>query len=289
MTTIELPLPETNDPVAAEAPAEQKPQNKRVDSLRPIYLRSNYKLGKIRLPHWTVYHLGARIEEVVEQMIVAIRRDTGGSLQVGWAAEHDNQPGISRPLRVVSTLHPLHRVAIDMIFCAEGPDLYVRFELVTRSWLTYLKFALFTSSFAALFIALYGLFYMNTGVYKSLALEFARKAPTQDSGLAYAKYTSGAFGERWTLLDFLRDDPKLFLTTMGGPPTIIAGAIGLLLYKLPREWMRFPCKWLKWPNPNTFKNHATQFAVRMDRTFSMMLGNVYSVFEPTGCRRIESE
>lgn len=48
-------------------------------------------------------------------------------------------------------------------------------------------------------------------------------------------------------------DFRLGMMHLGLPIGIMAGVIGFFVWRMPKSWLRFPCRWLRWKTPDDFE------------------------------------
>lgn len=250
-----------------------------------VSMRTNWKPEKVRQPQWLIYGVSDRLDDITQAFIEYLRAEREPRMRLAYAAEEDLIPGSARTIRVISVLHKYHRAACDVHFYAQGPDLYVRFEIVARTWIGRLRWVLLAAAFAIMFVGLYLLFIHKTGMMRELANAYAQ-ANTSNPHQRQMMVDRILRVERWTLLTYAVNSPKLFLERVAAIPTMIAGVIGFVLLRIPKDLLRYPCQWLGWPTPETFRNEAISNCSRMQKTLSKVLANVFNCYEGSGFNKI---
>ncbi len=257
-----------------------------LETLPWLRLNANWHLPPLKLPHLLITGLGAHCDSVAQRLVVAVQREGLSDHQSGRVAEASNLPRINRSLRFLRTLRPGHRVAADVVVRAQGADLYVRFDWQARTRITFLRWGVYGVLFLGLWSLLYGGYFASTDAFNSLAHEYARKYWT-DPVVGLEQIRTGWHvdpatknlvpGSPMTMWDFYEVDPKLFITSLAGPPSIIAGLVGAVLLLIPKTALRHPCRWLGWPTPDEFLNAAMAHAGWVHRILSDMLLQQFGV------------
>jgi len=254
-------------------PAAKKPL-----ALPKVAMRNNWKLEKVRQPQWLVRGVGGRLDHVAHAFVEYLKSERNPRIRLAYAAEEDLIPDSARTIRVISVLHKYHRAACDVHFYAQGPDLYVRFEIVARTWIGWLRWILLGIAFVIMFVGIYLVFLGGTGMMPALANTYAQTY-TVNPMQRQMMIDRILHIEHWTLVDFAVKDPKLFIERVAGIPTMIAAAIGFVLFKIPKDLLRYPCKWLGWPTPEKFRNEAISHSGRIQKTLANVLSQVFDIYE----------
>jgi hypothetical protein len=248
-------------------------------------MRNNWKVEKVRQPQWLLSGMGGNLDQVALALIEYLKAEQNPRMRLAYAAEEELIPGSARTIRVISVMHKHHRAACDVHLYAQGPDLYIRFEIVARTWIGGLRWTLLGTAFALVFVGLYWALLCRTGMMPALATEYAQKYminPMQRQQMIQTILHD----QRWSLLDFAARDPKMFIERVAAIPTMIGGAIGFVLFRIPKDLLRYPCQWLGWPTPEKFRNEAISHSGRMQKTLARLLGEVFDRYEGTGFTKI---
>jgi len=243
-----------------------------IDQLRPVRHRANIKTDTVALPHYYIRGLGAEIESIAGELVENLRaQPDANSLNFAVAAESNNDPGRSRPLRVIHTLRPGHVAVCDVNLMTIGHDLYVRIDSHPRTRTALLRKVIYVVLFVVLWTLAMALFADNTQQFDAMARDYAKRAAQGgNESVMYERIRFGRFtddGRAWSYVDYFRQDPIAFLTALGRVPVLAAAAVGGLLLLIPADWIRWPCDWLKYPRPAEFRNkvngHVSRTAVAM--------------------------
>jgi len=272
-------------PVAYPSAASAQPAAPEV-ALLTLRHRANWQGDKIKLPHYLIPGLGARIDEAVGQLVASLTRKFGAEVQLAWAAESTNIPGTSRPLRVIRTVAPGHQAVCDVNLYATGGDLCVRIDSLPRTRIVYLRRVIYLSAFLLLFALGYCFFLNGTSQYESLARDYAHKLAVDGNDvIVFDRITGNLGAPRWSYLDFFRSDPSNFLLTIGKVPFLLTALIAGLLILIPADWFRFACDWMGYPRPDKFRAAVNTHNTAVANTMDQMLLDFYGI-DRSGTRPI---
>ncbi len=165
------PLP--SDPVLS-APAGDT-ESKKLDQLPCVTMWQSWRTAKLRLPNYLVKGRGRQLEAIAQRFIDAITRESMPGVEVVVAGGSPNVVGANRPLRVISQISPGHFAATDVTFRAEGSDLFVRFQSLPRTLITYLRLGLYVIAFLVCYTLLMMAYLNGTGAFDSWAMDYAQK------------------------------------------------------------------------------------------------------------------
>lgn len=54
-------------------------------------------------------------------------------------------------------------------------------------------------------------------------------------------------------IGLFRKDPRMGMVNLGLPLGIMSGILGFFVWRMPKSWLRFPCRWLGWMTPDDFE------------------------------------
>ena len=145
------------------------------DELQKFVISSNWRTPTVKLPYMLIHNRGEQLDEIAACFVRAVNEQNKDDQVVTLAGELTNQPGISRPLRVVHQIQPGHIVATDVFLLREGNDLYVRYVLRTRTLLAWLRRIWLGLIFFAAVSALLIAYLKVTDARKSWAKDYAEK------------------------------------------------------------------------------------------------------------------
>lgn len=254
--------------------------------LPTIHLWQNWKIKGIRQPKWLVYGLGPQIEPLTDKFLEYLQNDPQQrQIRIGRPPETSDELGRRRAIRVVRDYGSLHHAGADVTLVAQGSDLYVRYEGVAQTWISMLRWVVYTLILLCLLVGLIMLYAKATGARAALAQDFAAKYyPERVREAAESMLTgervrmsrgggpSGVERNRpWQLTDYFRKDPVLFLTSIGKWPALFVAAVGIGLAFLPRSTMAYPCRWLGWPTPDDFDSEVEAKLSWVQARMSQML------------------
>lgn len=254
-----------------------------------LHHRKNWPLKDAKGHDFLLVDIGPYLGDVADAFAEALRRERSRAVRVGEPAEIKPHAGVSRTIRVLHKEPGPHQAAVDVTFRTHGRDLYVKFNASARTWIRALQFVMYTSLFIALWSVSYATYFTQTGAYRSLVIEYARKAPNASPEAVTAGLLDGwrwnEREQRWVrsqrlqVMDVFRNDPKVFLTNMAGPPAIIAALVGGLLALLPRGIIHGPCRLLGWPTPDEFSALATGHLAWVEGVLSSLLFQQFRIDE----------
>jgi hypothetical protein len=161
----------------------------RVSDLRTVKLWKSWRSDKVKLPHYLVKGRGRQLEAILERFVAAIFRERLPGVEAAFAGELTNVAGINRPLRVLHKVSVGHMGVTDLVFRAEGNDLYVKFQSNPRTWITYLRVGMYVAGFLLIYAFLMALYLYGTGAYEGWATDYAQK----HSRSLYADNDASAF------------------------------------------------------------------------------------------------
>jgi DNA-directed RNA polymerase subunit RPC12/RpoP len=163
----------SNPPPPPEANKVQAPPQ--VDELRSVKLWKSWRNDKLKLPHYLVKGRGKLLEAILTRFVAAIYREGLPGVEIVIAGELTNIKSVNRPLRIISSVGKAHMGVTDVLFRAEGNDLYVKFQSNPRTWITFLKLGMYAICFLAVYVLLMILYLFGTGAFDGWATDFAQK------------------------------------------------------------------------------------------------------------------
>jgi hypothetical protein len=260
-----------------------------MDSLPRIPFEENCQIKDAKTPQFLLIGMGGQLEKIGESLVSNIKSANVPGMLLGVAAEVTQAPTQLRAVRVVQTDREVHAATTDVILRRQADDLYVQFKVAGRSWLKYLRIIVYGTLGLVSWCLCYSVFYSMTNTREALVQSYTRQwsdsnfgsvREAQDKGFQYDE-SQGKFVQTApiTLGAIFHHDPKLFLTQIAGPPSIIAGIIGFLLRFAPRSLFRIPCRLVGWPTQEEFNNMAIGHAAWVEGMMSLSLLKDFGVDE----------
>jgi hypothetical protein len=260
-----------------------------LDALPRLPFEENSRVKEAKAPQFLLIGMGEQIEKIAVSFAASVRAANVPGMSLGLAAEVAQVLGQFRAIRVLQTDREVHKATTDVVLRRQADDLYVQFKVAGRSWLKYLKVVVYGTIGLVLWCFIYGMFYSMTNTQGALIQSYTRQwsdgnygdiREARSKGFVYDEST-GQFVRTTpvTLGTIFHDDPKLFLTQMAGPPTIIAGIIGFLLKLAPSSLLRLPCRLVGWPTQDEFSNMVIGHAAWTEGMLSLCLLRDFGVDE----------
>jgi LSD1 subclass zinc finger protein len=159
----------------SRASQPEPPASGTLDKLPTVNLWQNWRTSKLKLPTYLVKGRGRILDSIAQRFVQAIGREQMKGVSVVFAGGAPNVANANRPLRVISRIGPGHFGATDVTFRAEGNDLFVRFQSVPRTLITYLRIGLYLFAFLACYSLLMALYLYGTGAFDGWAADYAQK------------------------------------------------------------------------------------------------------------------
>lgn len=258
---------------------------------KSVRVPSNWKIEDAKFDTLVVRDLSDRLDDVVNSIVERLRAAGGENTQIARVPGTAAIAGRSDAIRIVNDLSRGHRVAIDLfVYCGVGDSLAIRFEGTAWSRIVWLRSLLVTAFFLSSMVLLLWAYFTFFGSRGALATDFAKKYA--QPGQPWEMYKSwvidgGSGNPAWTLLEFLRQDPKMFLERMAGPPAILGGIVGFIIYRLPKDWVKFPCNLMGWPTPDLFRSHVRQVKSWAEETVFGVLAETFQRFDSDVQREVQ--
>jgi hypothetical protein len=237
--------------------------------------------------------LGQELEAVADRILEVyedeVDADEDGPMQVlAGDAKYPRRPGRMAAFLVIAEEVPGHQVATTIYLRRKGEDLFVRLGALARSRLRVLHWMFRGTLMASLFLLIYGLYFRNTGQREALIMEYARKQSPSDPGSYFKSINEGIrwdpmaddfvkSAEPMQITDVLREDPKLFLLNMSGPPTIILGALGVVVALIPAGAFDFISRFVGWPTVAEFNSFVSAEVAAADAVLRRILQEDFGV------------
>lgn len=159
----------------SNANAESGDGRQLIDQLPVLTLWQNWKSSKIKLPNYLVKGRGKQLDLIAGRFVSAVGREGMPGVEVVVAGGAPNVANTNRPLRVLGHISPGHFAATDVTFRAEGTDLFVRFQSVPRTLITYLRAGLYVTAFLIIYSLMMSLYLFGSGAFDGWATDYAQK------------------------------------------------------------------------------------------------------------------
>ena len=252
----------------------------------------NWKVPAKLTREFLADELGKELESVAERIVEAYADepdDNEGSIQMLCCdAKYPRRQGQMAAFLVIVEETPGHQVATTIYLRRKGQDLFVRLGGAAKSWLRILHWMLRGTLMAGLFLLIYGLYFRHTGQREALLMEYARKQSPSDPGSYFDSINTGRKLDRATgtfviaaepmqIYDVLREDPKLFMLNITGPPTIILAALGILVALIPSSAFDFISRLVGWPTVAEFNSFVSAEVAAADAVLRRILQQDFGV------------
>ena len=260
------------------------------DSLPCRSFQGNWNCKEAKEPQYLVLGMGASLSPVAATTASTIERQKIPEIRVAAPREVKRFPGSVEAVRVLRTHRGVHCTATDIVLSRQGEDLFVQLKVQSRTWLRYLKFALYGTLFVVLWCFAYGYLYSHTGIFDSIVnaiiREYSDSNPravfeAQKNGVKYDETTRRFIqtSNPITVAQVMGQDPQLVMRLMGTLMVILAGAIALLLRFLPPQFLRIACRIVGWPTVEEFESQVIRHAVWVEGQLSTVLRDTFGVTE----------
>ena len=224
---------------------------------------SQFEDGKRRTRIFTLPRVGPLVEDLHRELRARLEREIDASVVLKDSADWTGKQGMT-VLRAKGRMDSGHEVFSDIVFARRGDNAILQVVTEKRSLLKAMHTTLKTTVVLVLWAVIYGMFLRETGSTEALVREYVshwsgssvpvdmREAKL--GGILYDPRTGQFYqGPKITVWEILRRDPKLFLMSMGGPPTLILGALWGLMALLPKSaWTRIS-HGLRWPTVEEYE------------------------------------
>ena len=187
-----------------------------LEALHRVVVRSNWRLPPSKLPHLLVHSAGTNIDEIAAEFVHRIQTQGSKGTSVAFVAEMANEPGASRPIRIVNRVQRGHVIATDVLLRRRHDDLYVRFVTHPRTMLTYLRWIWLGLIFLATLLSFLMAYLTITGAKNTWATDYAEKHariiyPEGDkTAFLKRRILEGSYETDWVALrQSLRTRPEL--------------------------------------------------------------------------------
>ncbi len=223
-----------------------------VTSLPKISFASNWPLKQTSSAQFLLPGMGAYIDNVVDSVVQQIRAAQVPGMRIGSIEELVEISGHTRSIRIKQTDREVHHAVADILMRRQGDDLYIKIQPQARSMTKWLKRIVLTTLFLVGVGLLYTGFFHLFEVRESFVQDYVAKkwagAPKETVDWQRSSHM------QLSLLAMIRKDPKLALLNLGGPPALMAGAIGGVLALLPKSWLTVVCRLVGWPSVDEFES-----------------------------------
>ena len=259
-----------------------------LDSLPSRSFHGNWKCKGVKEPQFLVLGMGENLEPIAEAIAARLAEAKSSDVRLEIPREVRRQPNVMETLRAVKVDRLVHRAAANIVLRRENDDMYVQMKVASRTWLKYLRYILYGSLFISAWSVAYATFFSHTNTYESVIQaylkQYSESAPPGNrkahiEGIIYDEAT-----HKWvkgraplTIGEVFRDDPRLVIMQLGGPPTFIAIFIGVALRFLPPGFMRVVCRMLGWPTVEEFETMVAGHTVWVEGQLSTILRRDFGV------------
>ncbi len=258
----------------------------------PFRFEGNWKTAPGLSREFLADGLGADLESVAMRICEVFSEEADdedeSAPRVYSDAKYPRRKGQLAAFVVVSEENPGHQVGTTIYLRRKGEDMFVRLAATARTSLKWLHWMIRGMLVAGLFLFFYGLYFQKTGQSHSLLLEYARKQSPTDPGIFLEAIKSGyrydsasgdfvRMAEPMDIIDVLREDPKLFLMHISGPPAIILAAIWVLVAFIPPSTFDFVSKLVGWPSVADFNGYVNSEVAGVDAGLRRILEKDFGV------------
>lgn len=221
--------------------------------------------------------MGAYIDSVAESVVEQIRAAGVPGMHLGTIHELVEVAGHIRSIRVKQTDREVHHVVADVVMRRQGEDLYIKIQPQARSLTKWLKRIVMTTAFLVGVGLLYTGFFYLFDVRESFVQDYVAK---KWAGSPKETIDGQRIGHmQLSLLTMIQKDPKLALTSLGGPPALMAGAVGGLLALMPKSWLIVACRLMGWPSVDEFEALVAGHVAWVEGVIGSVLSYRFGVHE----------